>query len=90
MDWDSVSFVMSGKLRFRVLVELKDSQKTPSDLKENIGSPISHISKTLKELESEGLAECLTPERRKMKFFRITNKGIEILDEINKLTSKIA
>jgi hypothetical protein len=25
-----------------------------------------------------------------MKFFRITNKGIEILDEINKLTSKIA
>lgn len=88
MDWDSVSFVMSGKLRFRILIELKNSHKTPSDLATLFKVPISHISKTIKELEEKDLVKCLTPERRKMKLYMITKKGIEILNEINKITSK--
>ncbi|MBI5253751.1 MAG: hypothetical protein HY930_05075 [Euryarchaeota archaeon] len=88
MDWDTVSFVMSGNLRFRTLVELKGAQKTPSDLREVFGCPISHVSKTLKELEGRNLIKCLTPERRKIKFFTITDGGKKILDEINKVTSK--
>lgn len=87
MDWDAVSFVMSGELRFRVLIELKDMKKTPSDLKETLKVPISHVSKTLKELKDNELVECLTPERRKSKFYSITPKGTKILDEISKVTS---
>jgi len=87
MEWETVSFVMSGKLRFRILVELKESQKTPSDLKDIIKVPISHISKTLTELEKWELVECLTPERRKTKFFTTTDKGKNILSEISRITS---
>jgi len=87
MEWETVSFVMSGKLRFRVLVELKGSQKTPSDLKDIIKVPMSHISKTLTELGKMDLVECLTPERRKTKFFTTTDKGKKILNEINRITS---
>jgi len=85
MDWNSISFVMSGKLRFRILIELKNSQKTPSNLASSLKVPRSHISKTLKELEDRDLIVCLTPERRKMKFYTITNKGKKILNEISKL-----
>ncbi len=87
MDWDVVSFVMSGELRFRILIELKNVQKTPSDLKETLKVPISHISKTLKELKDNEVVECLTPERRKTKFYAITEKGTGILDEISRVTS---
>lgn len=90
MDWNAISFVMSGKLRFRTLIELQTSQKTPSDLSSELNTPISHISNTLKELENEKLVECLTPNRRKMKLYSITEKGREILREINKMTSKSA
>jgi DNA-binding MarR family transcriptional regulator len=86
MKWDAVSFVMSSKMRFRVLILLNKSHKTPSELKLEIGTQISNISKTLKELEKAGLIKCLTPERRKAKFYGITEDGIRILDEINKIT----
>ena len=83
-----MSYVMSGKLRFRVLTELRKSNKTPTELSKIIDSPISHISTTLKELEDKGLIECLTSERRKNKFFKISEKGEGVLEGINKETKK--
>lgn len=88
MDWDLISYAMSGKLRFRVLTELRKGNKIPTELAKITNSPISHISTTLKELEYKGLIECLTSERRKNKFFQITDKGENILDNINKETMK--
>jgi len=83
-----MSYVMGGKLRFRILTELRKGNKIPTELAKSINSPISHISTTLKELESKGLVECLTSERRKNKFFRITEKGEDVLEDIGKETKK--
>lgn len=83
-----MSYVMSGKLRFRVLTELRKKNRTPTELSKLVSSPISHISTTLKELENKELIECLTSERRKNKFFRITKKGEDVLEDINKETKK--
>ena len=85
-DWNLISFIMSGKLRFKILVELKMSEKTPTDLSTVLKIPISHISKTLSELQEAQLIICLTPNRRKKKFFKITEQGIELLSSINKMT----
>lgn len=87
MDWNSVSFVMSGKPRIRILIELKNGQKTPSELAEILKVPRSHISKTIKELEGKELIKCLTPERKKMKFYAISDNGKEILSYISNITS---
>ena len=43
---------------------------------------MSHISRTLKELEKLGLVKCLTPEIRKSKFYSITNTGSKVLKDI--------
>ena len=88
MDWDLMSYVMSGKLRFRILTELRKGNKTPTELSKLIDSPISHVSTTLKELESKELIECLTSERRKNKFFQITQKGEGVLGDIGRETKK--
>ncbi|MHA1677591.1 MAG: winged helix-turn-helix domain-containing protein [Promethearchaeota archaeon] len=85
--WDLISFVLSSKLRFKILIELKNKERIPTKLARNLNKPISHISKAIRELQEEGLIKCLTPLRRKNKFYTITDKGKKILFEINKMTS---
>ncbi|MFH1324931.1 MAG: winged helix DNA-binding protein [Nanoarchaeota archaeon] len=83
-----MSYVMSSKPRFRILTELRKGNKIPTELAKILDSPISHISTTLKELEIKELVECLTSERRKNKFFKITNKGEGVLGDIGKETKR--
>jgi len=84
MDWNLVSFVTSSKVRFKILIELNKGKKTPSELANIIKNPISHVSSTTKELEDKNLIKCLTPERRKGKFYVITDVGKDLLDFISK------
>lgn len=88
MDWNVVSFVMSSKPRFKVLIVLFQGKTTPSKLVDALALPASHVSKALSELSKKGLARCLTPERRKTKFYEITEEGTKCIAEINKMTSK--
>jgi len=88
MDWNLISFVTSSKLRFKILIELNKSKKTPSELAHLTKSPISHVSSTMKELEEKNLIKCLTPERRKNKFYETTGFGKELLDFISKETKR--
>ena len=84
MDWNLVSFVTGSKLRFKLLIELNKSKKTPSELAHAAKTPMSHISSTLRDLEKRKLVICLTPERRKNKFYSITNLGKDVLEFISK------
>lgn len=46
------------------------------------------MSKTLKELRTKGLIECLTPSRKKARLYSITKLGSEVIEEVNKLTER--
>jgi len=85
-NWRLISFVTSSTLRFKVLIELNKGEEIPSKLSDEIKAPISHVSKTLSELEQENLIKCLTPSRRKGRFYAISPLGKEVLSEINELT----
>lgn len=87
LKWEEVSFVMASEPRFQVLINLKEQIRTPTELTNKIGVPISRVSTVLKELEKKDLIQCLTPNRRKSKLFKITKKGEEIIKEIHKITS---
>ncbi|MCX9081713.1 MAG: ArsR family transcriptional regulator [Candidatus Methanoperedens sp.] len=85
-DWDLISFVKSSDKRLRILLLLKNSVFTPSDISTNLSIPISHVSSTLSELMENRIVICLTPERRKTKLFKITDKGIKVLSKIDEIT----
>jgi predicted transcriptional regulator len=85
MDWDNVSFVFSSKLRAKVLIRLREGMNTPTQVSREFGVPISHISRVLRELQERGLITCLTPNRKKAKFYIITERGNRILEELRKL-----
>lgn len=86
MDWETVSYVFSSELRFKVLVELRKSKLTPSQLARGLSQPMSHVSKALSELSDKELVVCLTPSRKKGRFYEITKDGEKVLDEISKIT----
>jgi predicted transcriptional regulator len=88
LDWETVSYVFSSELRLKTLLELNKSKYTPKQLSISLKQPISHISKALKELTTKGLVECLTPNRKKARLYSITKEGVQVLDEINRLTKR--
>ncbi len=86
-DWDLISFVKSSDKRLRILSMLKNSVSTPSDISLKLGVPISHVSSTLSELMENKMVICLTPERRKTKLYKITEKGIKILTKVDEISA---
>jgi len=88
LDWETVSFVLSSELRFKTLLQLSKSKYAPKQLSIFLNKPISHVSKTLKELRTKGLIECLTPSRKKARLYSITKLGSQVLEEVNRLTER--
>ncbi|MFQ6071933.1 MAG: hypothetical protein ACE5KT_04425 [Methanosarcinales archaeon] len=82
MDWTKYGLVIASKYRTNVLLSLMDSNKTPKQIANENKYYLSHVSNTLKELEKIGAIECLTPELRKGKIFKITSIGKDIISEI--------
>ena len=84
--WELLSF-MQGTLRRLVLEALEKGPRTPSNIAEITNEHLSHVSRALKELVGKGLAECMTPEQSKNRFYQITENGIEVLNELRKMNS---
>lgn len=68
-DWEKVAFVRASKYRKQILDALSEP-KTPTELAKITGQNVSHISRTLKELQKKKLVKCLTPNLRKGKLYK--------------------
>ena len=71
-------YVISSSYRERSVKSLKDSNKIPTDLAEDIGVRTNHISKVLRELKECGVAECINEEKRKNRVYRLTPMGEDV------------
>jgi len=85
VKWEDISYIFSSKVRLRTLISLSKNQRTPKQLSEELLFALSHISRALKELQEKELVICLTPERRKGRFYQITEKGKNVLAQIKKI-----
>ena len=55
----------------------------PTAIANDSGIRTNHISKVLAELKAHELVECINPEVRKGRLYRLTDKGEEIIKEID-------
>ena len=85
-EWDEVGYIISSKIRLKILINIAHGASTPSKISAKLGEPTSQISTALRELLKIGAVECLTPERRKGKLYIATEKGRKILNEIHEMT----
>ena len=82
-----ISYVNISKYRTKVIKSLEESPKIPSVIARDSGIRTNHISKVLSELKAHELVECINPEVRKGRLYRLTDKGDEIVKNLEKQIS---
>ena len=77
-----ISYVNISKYRTKVMKSLDGEVLIPSQIAKNSGIRTNHISKVLSELKAHELVECINPEVRKGRLYRLTDKGGEVVNNI--------
>jgi len=76
--WKLCSYVIRGKNRKRVFLAL-ETPKTPTQLSKELKIHLPHVSRSLDELESRKLVECLTPSEKVGRIYRLSAEGRRVL-----------
>lgn len=84
MDVDLYAWIKASEYREHVLLALDAKPSPPKDIAEETGYYLSHVSNTLSDLEDRGLANCITPDRRKGRLWAPTETGEEIISELKR------
>lgn len=84
MDVEEYAWIKASDYRENVLLLLAEKPCPPKDIAEETGYYLSHVSNTLSDLDAHGLAECLTPDRRKGRLWAPTEKGKELADQLKR------
>ncbi|WP_406536214.1 transcriptional regulator [Methanobrevibacter sp.] len=77
-----ISYVNISKYMTKVMKSLYGEVLIPTQIAENSGIRTNHISKVLSELKAHELVECINPEVRKGRLYRLTDKGEELVENI--------
>ena len=79
---DKVKFVVRSTYRIRVLKSIGNDAKIPKDIARDSGILPNHISNVLRQLKENELVECINPEVRKGRLYRLSEEGLNILDKL--------
>ena len=77
-----LGYVASSKYRTKVMKSLVGEIKIPSQIAKDTDILINHMSFTLKQLKEHELVECINPEVKKGRLYRLTDKGEKISEKI--------
>ena len=77
-----MSYVKISQYRTKVMKSLDGEVKIPTVIAKDSKIRPNHISKVLAELKAHELVECINPEMRKGRLYRLTNKGDEIVKNL--------
>lgn len=77
-----MSYVQISKYRTKVMKALDGDVKIPSAIAKDSGIRTNPISKVLAELKSHELVECINPEVRKGRLYRLTETGEELVKNL--------
>ena len=88
LNWNKYGFVQASKYRVKIVTALTGSPKTPSQIAKETGLFKTHISTVLKDLVTEKIITCMTPDLRRGKIFGLTHEGNEIAAELGKIDTR--
>ena len=77
------SFIDRSKNRKKILEFLasKDEAKRPTDISEELEVQRTTISERITDLKDEGLVKLLNPDDNRNRYYKITDKGKELLEK---------
>lgn len=77
-----ISYVKISQYRTKVMKSLDGDVKIPTAIAKDSEIRSNHISKVLAELKAHELVECINPEIRKGRLYRLTDKGDELVKNL--------
>jgi len=78
LDWKKYGYMISSNYRKKVVMNLSEGPKTPKQIAVEVNLYLSHVSKTLNELQKSEIAVCLTPELKRGRIYELTKDGKEL------------
>lgn len=78
-----ISYVQISTYRTKVLKAIEDKVKIPSKIAKDSDIMQNHISNVLKQLREHELVECINPEVKKRRLYRLTEKGNELFKNLD-------
>ena len=78
----TVDYVKRSQYRSKILKSLVDDVKMPSQIARDTGIVQNHISNSLRQLKEHELVECINPEVRKGRLYRLTDYGDDVVKNI--------
>lgn len=81
-DWDSYGFVRSSQHRQQIIELLAGSPEVPSVIADRLDMRSPHVSNSLSEMSERNLVECVNPDRKKGRVYRLTSKGKWVFNKL--------
>lgn len=78
-----INYVQISTYRTKVLKDIGDEVKIPSKIAKDSDIMQNHISNVLKQLREHELVECINPEVKKRRLYRLTEKGNELFKNLD-------
>ena len=78
-----IDYVNKSQYRLKVMKSLDGEVKIPSEIANDAEIFQNHISNTLRQLKEHELIECINPEVRKGRLYRLTEKGEQVTKNLN-------
>ena len=82
MDEETFNHVTNSSYRIRVVKAIGTDVKMPKEIANDSGILLNHISNVLRDLKENDLVECLNPNLRKGRLYRLSEEGLEVLDNL--------
>lgn len=79
---DKFKYVARSTYRVKVLKSLKTDVKMPKQIANDSGILTNHISNVLRQLKEKNIVECINPEVRKGRLYRLSDEGLDILNRL--------
>lgn len=84
MEWDSTAFIIRSRYRKNVFLELSKPHR-PSQIAKTLDLRLTHVTRALSELKQKDLVKCLNPKDSMGRFYQLTSKGKNVLQEVKSL-----
>lgn len=78
-----MQFVKASKFRVEVMKSLQKKINIPSGISKEVGISTNQISNILAKLKDHELVECINPDVRKGRLYRLTDKGAEVAENLD-------
>ena len=77
-----VKYVKKSSYRSKVLKTLGNDAKMPKEIANDSGILPNNISNVLRQLKDKEIVECINPEVRKGRLYRLSDNGLDVLEEL--------